>query len=74
MPKYREIPTQGIIVWGCFSGLGPGPVVPMKGTVDGSAYQDILDKFMLPTLWQPFGDDLILLQHDCTPLNKARSI
>ncbi|CAI9547259.1 unnamed protein product, partial [Staurois parvus] len=29
----------------------------MKGTLKVSAYQDILDNFMLPTLWEHFGDD-----------------
>ena len=27
-----------------------GPLVPVKGTLKASAYQDILDNFMLPTL------------------------
>ncbi|CAI9588356.1 unnamed protein product, partial [Staurois parvus] len=30
--------------------------VPVKGTLKVSAYQDILDNFMLPTLWEQFGD------------------
>ncbi|KAK3524947.1 hypothetical protein QTP86_011480 [Hemibagrus guttatus] len=29
---------------------------------------------MLPTLWEQFGDDPFLFQHDCTPVHKARSI
>ena len=39
-----------------------------------SAYQDILGNFMLPTLWQQFGDGPFLFQHDCPPVHKARSI
>lgn len=32
-----------IIVWTCFSGLGPlGPLVPMKGLLNATAYKDIL--------------------------------
>uniref|UniRef100_A0A8C5R5N2 Transposase Tc1-like domain-containing protein n=1 Tax=Leptobrachium leishanense TaxID=445787 RepID=A0A8C5R5N2_9ANUR len=29
----------GIMVWGCFSGAGLGPIVPVKGTLNASAYQ-----------------------------------
>ncbi|KAK3525642.1 hypothetical protein QTP70_002551 [Hemibagrus guttatus] len=54
--------------------VGLGPFVPVKGTLNASAYQDILDNFMLPTLWEQFGDDPFLFQHDCTPVTKARSI
>ena len=44
------------MVWGCFSEVGHCPLVPVKGTLKASAYQDILDNFMLPTLWEEFGD------------------
>jgi len=31
-----------VIVWGCFSGAGLSPLVPVKGTLNASAYQEIL--------------------------------
>ena len=62
------------MVWACFSGAGLGPLVPVKETLNASAYQEILDSFMLPTLWKQLGDGPFLFQHDCTPEYKPRSI
>ncbi|KAK3511800.1 hypothetical protein QTP70_023175 [Hemibagrus guttatus] len=53
-------------------GVGLVPLVPVKGTLNASAFQDILENFMLPTLWEQFGDDPFLFQHDCAPVHKAR--
>ena len=44
------------MVWGCFSGAGLGPLVPGKGTLNDSAYQEMLDNSMLSTLWEKFRD------------------
>ena len=54
----------GIMVWGCFSGVWLGPLVPVKGTLKTSAYQDMLDNFILPTLWEQSGDGPFLFKHD----------
>lgn len=58
----------------CFTGVGLGPLVPVKGNLNASTYQDILDNSMLPTLWEQLGEGPLLFKHDCAPVHKARSI
>jgi len=62
------------MVWCCCSGAGLGPLVPVRGTLNASAYQEILDNLMHLTWWKQFGDGPFLFQHDCASVHKARSI
>lgn len=72
VPKVKFI-GGGIMVWNYFSGFGIGCLVSVKGNVNGTAYKDVLDYCMLPTLWQQFGTGpfMFMFQHDCDPYTQS---
>lgn len=60
-----------VMVWGCFSWFGLGPLVVVSGTMTAVSYINILNDYALPTLQRYAENGLSIYQHDNAPCHKA---
>ncbi len=61
------------MIWGAMSSAGVGPLCFLKTKVTASAYQEILEHFMLPSADQLFKDADFIFQQDSAPVHTAKS-
>lgn len=62
-----------VMVWGCFSGYGIGPVRKIEGQMDQYQYKKILEETMIPHSEENLPVTWIF-QHDNDPKHTARSV
>lgn len=76
-PKYVNTTIKhgggNIMVWGCFSAIGAGPIYRIRGKMDRFGYHHILEDVMLPYAeWEmPLK---FIYQHDNDPKHTAKII
>lgn len=65
--------VANIMVWGCFSRYGVGPLVRIEGTMDRFMYADILKKQMLPYAKENMPPSWYF-QQDNDPKHKSKHV
>lgn len=63
-----------VMFWGCISAAGPGPLIPITGTLNGTKYVDIIEQHLLPHVEAWFGSDPFLYQQDNAPCHKTQRV
>lgn len=63
-----------VMVWGCFSINGVGPLRPINGIMDRFLYKDILEETMLPYAHECFGENNFIFQQDNDPKHTAKVV
>lgn len=61
-------------VWGCFSAVGPGPLVEINGRFTSQAYIELLDDFFLPYVEEEFHGQPVNFIQDRSPIHTARIV
>lgn len=69
-----KFPTS-IMVWGCFSSKGVGPLHVLERTVKAQDYIQILEDCLMPTIEEQFGDaSNCIFQDDSAPCHRAKIV
>ena len=63
-----------VMVWGCFSGKGLGPLVKVDGKMNRFGYIDILEKNLLSFIYSKHRKQPYAFQDDNTPVHTARDV
>jgi transposase len=62
---------KGVMVWGCFTKNGLGPLVRLDGKVTAAVYVDMLENHLLPYLDTLDNKENYVFQEDNAPIHRA---
>ena len=65
---------QGIMVWGCFTKNGLGPLVRLEGRITAVIYINILENYLLPYIDTLDDQENYIFQEDNAPIHTARVV
>lgn len=67
--------SAGIMVWGCITSRGVGPILFIEGSINMNKYQEIIDEGVIPCIEELSADiSEPVFQDDSAPCHRARSV
>ena len=63
---------EKVMIWGCFSAVGPGHLQLCEGTLKTAQYIEIINSRIIPDLWEKFPDGDGVLQQDKAPCHTSK--
>ena len=64
----------GLMMWGCFSGKGLGPLIKINGKMNHRDYIQILESHLLPFINNNYNGRGYLFQDDNAPVHTAKNV
>ena len=71
---FLQSSMEGLMVWGCFSGKGLGPLVRVDRKMNRFDYIQILETYLLLLINRYFSRRGYLFQHDNAPVHTAKTV
>ncbi|GBC00126.1 hypothetical protein RclHR1_03750025 [Rhizophagus clarus] len=65
---------RGVMMWGCFSGKGLGPLVKVNGKMNHKDYIQILESHLLPFISKNYNRRCYLFQDDNASVHTAKTL
>ncbi len=65
---------QRVMMWGCLTTGGLGPLVHIEGTMNANKYIATLQDHLLPYIQEMFPDGDCAYQHDNAPSHTPRTV
>ena len=62
----------GVMFWGCFSGLGLGPIVAIQESLNSEGYLELLKEYLLPEIRAT--EEQVVFMQDNAPCHKSKAV
>ncbi|CAG8660808.1 13745_t:CDS:1 [Dentiscutata heterogama] len=72
VPTIKHSPSH--MFWGCFSWHGLGPIIPIRGRMNGEAYVKLLRRHAIPVVCQLVPDGQGIFQQDNAPAHTCSKV